>query len=125
MIERIKQLIFGTHTDFFELFNALLLIVWGVWLILPFETFKTTKAFTVLDTYTHEVVFGFIPLLIGLYILYTLVTLRIARRRYGILTASAFWIFISIIIGSSNITSTGVPIYAFIAIFSAISYLRQ
>ncbi len=125
MIERIKQLIFGTHTDFFELFNSIVLMAWGGWLILPFETFKTTKAFTVLDTYTNELAFGFIPLLIGLYILYTLLAIGTSRRRYGILAAAAFWIFISIIIGASNITSTGVPIYGLIAIFSAISYLRQ
>ncbi len=125
MIERTKQLIFGTHTDFFELFNALLLIAWGIWLVLPFETFRTTKAFSVLDAYTNELTFGFIPLLIGLYILYTLIMLRIARRRYGILAASAFWIFIAIVIGASNITSTGVAVYGLIAIFSAISYLRQ
>ncbi len=93
--------------------------------MLPFNSFASSKAFSVLDAYTNELAFGFIPIVIGLYILYTLITLRIARRRYGILAASAFWIFISIIIGSSNIASTGVPVYALIAIFSAISYLRQ
>ncbi len=125
MKERAKQLLFGTHTDFFELFNSLLLIAWGGWLLLPFNSFASSKAFAVLATYTDEATFGIIPVLIGLYILYTLIMLRIARRRYGILAASAFWIFISIIIGSSNIASTGVPVYALIAIFSAISYLRQ
>ena len=125
MIERTKQLLFGTHTDFFELFNSTLLIGWGAWLLLPFDSFTSSKAFTVLATYFSETTFGLIPVAIGLYILYTLIAFRIARRRYGILAATAFWIFIAVIIGSSNIASTGVAVYGIVAIFSIISYLRQ
>ncbi len=125
MKERVKQLLFGTHTDFFEIFNSLILIGWGAWLVLPFHTFASTKSFEALSQLLSEEVFGLIPLLIGVYILYTLVTFKIRRRRIGILFGSAFWIFIAIIIGAANINATAVPVYSLIAVFSVISYLRQ
>jgi hypothetical protein len=125
MTKRATQLLFGTHTDFFELFNSVLITGWGLWLLLPFETFSSTNAFAVLDVFIAEELFGLIPLIIGVYIIYTLIAMRIKRRRYGLLAASAFWIFISIIIAISNISFVGVVVYAVIALFSAISYLRQ
>lgn len=125
MINRITQLLTGTHTEFFEVFNAVLIITWGSWLLLPFDSFGSSKAFTVLSTFVSEPLFALLPIIIGVYILYTLITFKITRRRYGILAASAFWIFLSIIIGISNIAATGVPVYGLIAISSAISYLRQ
>lgn len=125
MIDRFKQLVFGSYTDFFEVFNVFILIGWGTWLLLPFNSFASSKAFVVLQSFVSEQVFGLVPILIGLYIFHTLITLRVRRRRYGILAASAFWIFIAIVIGASNIASTGVAIYGLIAVFSALSYLRQ
>ncbi len=125
MIERIKQLLFGSHTDFFELSNSILLIIWGGWLLLPFDTFHNVKALSVLQRIIPESLFAFIPLSIGSYILYTLLTLKFRKRSKALLLGTAFWVFLTIIIGAVSATSAGLPVHSVIAIFTALTYLRK
>ncbi len=125
MLSRTKQLLFGTHTDFYEFFNAVLLILWGTWLILPFDSLANALAFKIFSNLIPEQIFGLIPVCIGSYLLYTLMRVHPYRSRRVMLLASTFWVFLSIMISVSNIKSVGVVTYAMIALFSAISYLRQ
>lgn len=57
-LERLKQIMFVSDARILELFLALYSLIWGLWLMLPFETFATNFAFAVMNKIAPEYVWG-------------------------------------------------------------------
>ncbi len=98
-----------------EFMSAVAMTLWGLWLLLPWDTFST-PAYAFMSNIAPEAVWGLAMFFIGIvqfgYVIYG----TLAHRRVSMKLASLVWIFIAVNFSIARIESTAVPIYTVFAI---------
>lgn len=117
-------MIFKYDWDIVEIEGAIFKIVWGIWLLLPFETFDGQEVYTALKSIAPETLWGALVLGLGLGHLIAIAYGTAKWRRHFILAACMFWIFISVTFSISRIGSALIPLTIVITFFLSINYLR-
>lgn len=123
-VTKIKKLFFQYDWEIVEIQGATFKIVWGIWLMLPFSTFKDLAVYDALAKVAPESAWGFIVMTLGILHLMAISSGSIFWRRALILIACMFWIFIAMAFSISRIGSALIPLTIVIAFFMAVNYLR-
>ena len=120
---RLKYIFFEEDWTPVEFFSSTLSIFWGMWLI-AFTDFDQSISYSAMQGIAPEGYWGLAMMLIGITHLYSLFQENIKRRKLTMLLITSAWIFILTMFVISNHTTTGVPTYLMIAIFSFWAYAR-
>lgn len=126
MAERFYQLVFKREIDFPEVVMGLAIALWGVQLLLPWETFTAAASFGVLRAvWPHtETGWGVMFLAFGLFNIAAYFSGHLYARILASLFVSSAWAFIAGAFGYVNPSGTGVVIYAVVSVTSTWVFLR-
>lgn len=109
--------LWGLNTLSAELFLSALALSWGMWLLLPFESYTTTPTYRYLSAWGPEWIFGMLTMLVGI-IQYVGVLLGVTNyfqqwrfRIGGGILGVAIWGSIALSFWLSNPFSTAPIIY--------------
>jgi hypothetical protein len=103
---------------------ALSALSWGVWLLLPFDTFGSSATFRVLPMIAPEWAWGAVFVTVSLLLLFGILRCSRAIRRHALLFLSLLWLATWSALVISNWRSTAATNYIWWAILSAYSYMR-
>lgn len=121
---KLRRMIFNYDWEIVEIQGSIFKIVWGFWLLLPFNTFLGQPVYDALASLTNEVGWGLFVFILGLCHLLTIAYGTVKWRRAFILVACMFWMFLSVIFGITRTGSALIPLTIVITFFLAINYLR-
>ena len=119
---RISIILYHTDIEPLEISNAVVLLLWGLWVGSPFwNTFLAARSYELLaqitpDLKRSEMVWAALAITAGgLSLVSILFYLR--RLRFLAISLSAFiWLFVGVAFFISNPTTTGAPIFSFFAL---------
>lgn len=107
------KIIKETNPQIIELFNGILEVLWGLWLINPYwNTFAQSHSWSTLKNIANEYTWGCIILIIGLsHILALFGDKYYIIRRVALLSSIVFWTNILMMFSLSNVATTAIPAY--------------
>lgn len=108
---RVREMLFVADPDPVECLMSLLLIAWGIWLILPFETFVTMTSYRPMVDVIDERLAGIVVLALGAVRLYMILNNRVRPRRWMAILFGMFWGFNCFLALQANPGSLLVPVY--------------
>ena len=106
-----------------ELLGVILTTLWGLWLLLPMQTFHSSVAYNALAV-VPEWLLGSVLLVIGMHAGAALRDGRVSRRREAALSMFGGWFAIAAAFAWGDITNTGVVVYGVVAVAAGWVYLR-
>lgn len=102
--------------------RAALTILWGLWILLPWNTLPSTPSFDFIETLSpNETVWGFLVMTCGLL---QAAQLRYRQRTLLLAPALVWWTFIAIGVGIANPSAPAWITYAAVAALAAAHYIR-
>lgn len=125
-VDRLRSILVSSDFIFTELYSALTVFLWGMWIANPhYDTFSTSTIFNTMSLLPmHEDAQGFIFMLFGLFQMIGLF-LNIGRlRRIAAFGIVLIWLFISTMFIISNPASTATVIYPMLALAAIWAYWR-
>lgn len=117
-----RCLLFGPYLGVF--FHGVMLSMWGLWLLLPFQTFGGTRSFSVMDAVAPEWAWGLLMGAGGAGAIIGALLERMRWVQFGTLTCFYMWGAISVATVASHPTSTGVPVYTVLSLSALASWFR-
>lgn len=124
MKHKIRTFFVHPTADFYPIMYGVLILLWGVWLLLPFSTFHSVSTFAVLAKIGPEWVWGTLAVAIGaIQILLIMVSRKLERT--AALLQFYFWAFIAITIGLSNWHGSGLIIYSWLAVMNGLAWVNR
>lgn len=121
---RIKRMLLLYDWEIVEVQGAILKIAWGIWLILPMQTFATSQVYSGLAAVTrNEDVWGTFLILLGISHFVGVAVGGKWRRRF-VMLAAMFWLFSSISFFIARPGTILAPLAFVIFIFMGINYIR-
>lgn len=125
-IQRLRALLVDYDFEFSELLNGLAATLWGLWLLLPWNTFGRTATFAAMrDTGVPEWLWGTVIFTLGIIQIAGLVAGWWRWRRRSALILCGVWAFIAVMFAQANISSTGTVIYPLFSLSAMWAYLRM
>lgn len=124
-MKTLRDVVIKGDTHPTSLFMAMLLVLWGVWLLLPFNTFTETSIWQAMAPIAGENVWGLVFLGLGLAEIATLYWHLLTWHNALMLVNFSLWSFISAGFWFSLPTSVAPPTYSLVALFAAWVYLRD
>lgn len=118
------QLLWNAHIEVVDLFLAWVMFAWGLWVMLPFNTFRI-ESFREFAAYFPEPVWGVVYMLAGLAGIIGVLTYNYSIRRIHSVVAIFLWLFICVAFVSSNPATTGVVTYGSFALAQMWLFVRQ
>jgi len=119
----------GTNKNFIlqkkylEFLPALFQVLWGLWILNPFEnTFKITSAYNLMGTLAPEWVWGLILFVIGLFQLVVIFKGNLHLRAVSSILCLFIFITMSILIIFGNPASVTIPTYFMFALCEWFAY---
>lgn len=112
---------FNYNWEIVEIEGAIFKISWGIWLLLPFQTFKSIQGYAGIATENY---WGWGLLLLGTIHLLSIASGRLFIRRWITFIAFLFWIFTVVLIWSQAPTAALLPLFSVIAFFMGLNFLR-
>ena len=122
MMNKILKQLITCDTKLFELSHSFIAAAWGFILILPSDSFSTTKTFSVMSQIAPEFFWGLVPLLIVIVHL-IFIESKIVRK-ICIMALALFWLCVTFSVFFANSLSTATASYAGYFLLSIIRYLR-
>lgn len=119
--QTIKRFIFSYDWEIVEIEGAIFKIMWGIWLLLPFQTFRQISGYTAIST---ENIWGFGLLFLGLVHFGAITSGKIRLRRWITFIAFLFWLFTILLIFKQSPTAALLPLFAVIAFFMGLNFIR-
>ena len=116
--------VYHEDTYVIEIYQALLSVLWGGWLLAPWPTFPSTPTFRVMALLMPEELWGGMLICVGLLHGCGLARRSLSVRRASILLGFAIWVAISTAIVSANWRTTATITYPWVAINYALVYWR-
>lgn len=105
-----------------ELIPAIYAIMWGLWLIFPWDTFVSSEIFHLMAEIAPEMAWGIFILLIGLSQILFLFVGKIRLCTLSSLLLMFLFISLSIFAAVGNFKSTAMPSFIVMALASWLSY---
>lgn len=121
MTKRLIKLLFGYDWEVIEIQGAVFKITWGIWLLLPFDTFRAIEGYYAVGL---ENAWGWGLLILGLIHFGAILSNKITLRRWITFIALMFWIFTVVLIYQQSHTAALLPMFVVIALFMGINFLR-
>lgn len=107
-----------------EVFNSTLSIAWGLWLLMPMDSFHSSiPGLALMGVFAPEPAWGVIILVIGLWQIAAVYVGNRTRRRIGMIISAAMWTFIATFVTLANPHSTGTVVYSMLALSQCAIYL--
>lgn len=120
-IRSIQKFIFSYDWEIVEVQGSIFKITWGVWLLLPFETFRTVEGY---NAFGDERVYGIVLLILGLVHFMAIASHKVDIRRNITFLAFLFWLFSAIMVYTQAHTAAIIPMFVVIAFFMAVNFIR-
>lgn len=115
------KILFSYDWEVIEIQGAVFKIVWGLWLLMPFDTFRAIKGYYAVGLENY---WGWGLLILGMIHLYSIFSRKLLFRRWITFVAFTFWIFTIVLIWEQAHTSALLPFFAIIAFFMGLNFLR-
>jgi hypothetical protein len=118
VLSKIKNrllLIYASHTEPMEFLTALLAVGWGVWMLLPTESFLFFRQYWFLLVVAQEEIWGWMFVSVGLASLFSLIEGSVMRRRILMFCIFMFWLFLA---AAFAITEPTLPITFFYSVMA-------
>jgi hypothetical protein len=122
--ERLWQLIVHRDVDLIEVSSGMLFLGWGIQLLLPWSTFGSSSGYVVLAQLMSEPVWGTLLLWLGITKIGSYLLNQRRVRLAGSLVGSMTWAFFSVAFGVANPAGTGIVVYPFLSLLSALIFWR-
>jgi hypothetical protein len=114
---------FALQRKYLEFFPALFEVLWGLWILNPFEnTFKITTAYRVMASIAPEWVWGTVILLIGIFQLVVIFTPNLRLRLASSVACLFVFIVLALLILAGNVGSVTIPSYLVFALCEWFAY---
>lgn len=97
---------------------SFLAIGWGMWLLLPGDSFGHSPTYATMATLAREEVWGSIFVVLGSLKLYALINYFPKLLATAGALAAGMWAFVAVVFTMANPTSTATPIYTCICLAS-------
>lgn len=108
-----------------EAWTSFVLLVWGLWLVLPPDTLTGAKTpYSLLVGLTPEWTWGSLAILISLLALASLGSKQRALRRWSALAEAGFWFSVAVLIVASSYIAVAWVTYLALAIVPTWAYFR-
>ena len=105
-----------------ELICAIEAILWGTWLLVPWDMFSASKTFRFMNTIAPEWVWGLTVCLLGVCQLCGLLVKSYKTRRLAAVLSIFTWTLVSIAVIAGNYQSTATIIYPVFVVMSILIY---
>jgi len=129
MLKRMMWKIALTDTIPVESITAVQSMLFGLWLILPFDTFSSGSVFDIMNQIAPESIWGVLMMVLGITQLYTVHTKRVFYRIWATRIMLPVWVIIDLsFLLSRTASSASITYFVFVmcSIWSLISLaLRQ
>lgn len=124
LADRWWSLIVQRDVDLLEVSSGVLLLGWGAQLLLPWNTFATSGGYAVLALIMPEWLWGFLMAWLGVTKIGSYLLDQWRVRLLTSLCGCMVWVFLSVAFGMANPAGTGIIVYPFLAINSALIFWR-
>lgn len=121
ILNRIGKFIFSYDWEIVEIQGSIFKITWGIWLLLPFDTFRTVQGY---NNYGNENYWGVGLLALGIIHFGTIVSHNIKARKTITFVAFLFWLFSALMIAMQSLTAGIIPMFGVIAFFMGVNFIR-
>jgi hypothetical protein len=121
VFSRLKQFMFSYSWEIVEIEGAAFKLAWAIWLLLPFQAFRSISGYASVAT---ENIWGVGLLILGAIHLYSVVKHKRRLRQVMTFIAFLFWLFTVVLIWFQSHTAALIPLFAVIALFMFINFLR-
>lgn len=122
---RLRSLLIDYDFEFSEVLNALAATLWGFWLMLPMDSFGSTRSFAAMRDLADESIWGAGICAVGLVELIGLITERWQWRRRSALLLCGLWAFVAVMLARANFAGTGTVIYPLLSLSALWAFLRM
>jgi hypothetical protein len=123
----VADVVLGADARLLELCNHMTLLIWGLWLLMPFSAgvMASNHAWHLMTDLACQEFWGLISAALGFIGLGGLFHRVPSVRRLSVTVSFLFWLLTTVSIGTGTTWgSTGVPIYGMRAVFALIAYSR-
>ena len=124
LLLNIKHIVVSADPTTTELFTGMLAVSWGLLLILPIDTFGSTKNYTTMEVLAPEMVWAALMFAVGLIQVAAVIYGKVKARKIPAMMSTMLWIFITFMFVSANPASASIAAYAVVSLFSIWTYLR-
>lgn len=124
LTERAWLLIVRRDVDLIEIASGVLMLGWGVQLLMPWDTFHTGIGYMVLSQLMPELAWGVLLSWAGFTQIGAYLLNQWRVRLASSLGACMAWAFLAVAFGVSNPYGTGIIVYPFLALVSALVFWR-
>lgn len=100
-----------------EVVGLVILVMWGVWLLAPTETFASSRMYLPMARFAREELWGAAALAFGASGLLGWRDGSKTARLLGAVAAGVFYGFVALAVGAGSVASTGVPVYGVLAVW--------
>lgn len=118
--KRLIRFLFSYDWEVVEIEGAFFKIAWGIWMLMPWATFKTISVYFGLT----ENQWGVGLLTIGTIHIISIFRGSIFSRRWFAFFGAAFWAFNAISVGLQSPTAALIPLFGIISLFMLINFYR-
>ena len=105
---------------------GVLTMIWGFWLLLPFDTFSSSPNYLGLSYIGTETIVGATVFLLG--IIHVWLFNQTYNKRIRLLSSFIhliLWLFISFTFLFSSAVSTAIPVYFYISLIAALLHVKE
>jgi hypothetical protein len=114
-----------TYFKFTEFALALLTMLWGVWLLMPWEVYSTSGVFTIMSDIVSENLAGAIMAISGgMWLFLAFSKNRLNIRRFLLLFIIFLWVIIDVVYILGNFASTATVVNSVIVVLITKAYIE-
>lgn len=121
LLNKIKFYLFTYDWEVIELQGAIFKIAWGLWLVMPFQSYRAAGGIT---ASRYENYWAIALLVLGVLHFWSIKSGHLKWRRRFTFIAFAFWLFTILVVGQSSWSSPLIPFFVIIAFFMALNNIR-
>ena len=118
--KRLVKFLFSYDWEVVEIEGAFFKLAWGIWLLMPWDTFKSVTVYVGLS----ENVWGWGLFTVGTLHLISVFRGSIFARRWFAFFGSGFWAFNAIAIFLQSHTAALIPLFSIMSLFMLINFYR-
>ena len=122
--ERAWLLIVRRDVDLVEIASGLLMLGWAAQLLMPWNTFSTAPGYAAMAAIMPEAAWGLVLGWIGFTQVGAYLLNQWRIRLAASLGACMVWTFLGVLFGYSNPQGTGIVVYPFLALITALVFWR-
>lgn len=106
-----------------ELWLCTMIASWGFWLLLPEKTVEI-PSYSLMGKIADDSAWGLVAVVLSLLRIWAIYKRSLWGRKSMSLVMTTFWIFVSLLVFFSEPPELGVPVYAMLALLSALVFLQ-